>query len=415
MTRTYTDGNGDAVIATDEMLDVAIRIKEELQKSSNGRRASWKQIVKGLHKEGFTDIKYCEGLRCCVKAHQKALGTLETVEKRIDEVTTNKLEYIKELVGEVAFEKRSNQIVLRDLNKVKREIIDYTLITEEISESFKNHKFEFQKDVLKKKKESNKKMLVQISDAHIGAKIDNEFYKFNYAIATDRLLEFADRIIEECKLRNITSVYVISTGDEIENFQMHATQPFEAEFVLSEQITKATDLYIIFLVKLADNGLQVTYSGISGNHSRLNGIKNMAQHGDNAIAIINHGIKSFIKHAKFESIEYIQAKPYEHSFVLNGVPIKALHGDLDDMRNEATLLKHSQLDGIQYKLIIGGHVHEIRITPTRGNGFLATSGGLKSVDTFHANHLRKDNLPSQNYYVIHDNGDIDVKWVIFRD
>lgn len=409
--RSYTNKDGEKIIVSEEHLNTAVEIKKALQNSSPSRKAPSKQLVSMMETEGFFDAESSEPYRQMIKNYQKSIGKLPSVAKHADMVADSKLKSIKDLVGEISYEKRENQQFLTQINKGKRELIDFALIADEIGEAFKNHNFNISPMSLVRKEESEKKMVIQLSDFHIGSRVDNEFNKFNYEIAKERVAKYLSKVLEECKNNDITSVYVIQTGDEIEHFQMHSTQSFEAEMILSEQITKTTDLFISILSTLADNKLQIKFAGIAGNHSRLNFIKNMSQKNDTSTYIINNSIKSFIEHSKYESIEYIEAKPYEHSFVVNGVNIKALHGDRDNLRDGNILAKHSTLDGIQYDMIIGGHIHTRTILEVGRSRFVVTAGSLKGTDNFTSDTLRKDTSPSQNFYIIDENKEIEVRWV----
>ena len=410
--RSYTNKSGEKVTVSEEHLRTAISIKKELQKASPSRKASMKQLVDMMEREGFYDADTNESYRCMLKSYQKSIGELPEAPKHAEMVAEGKLESIKELVGEVAYEKQSNQKVLRELNKVKRDVIDYVLIAEQIGEVFSNYNFNFNTDVMEKKEESSKKMIMQLSDLHIGSLADNKYNKFNYEIAKIRMKEFTSKVISECKKNNINSVYVVQTGDEIEHFQMHTTQAFEAEMTLAEQIVKTSDLIINTLVTLADNGIQVRFSGIAGNHSRLNSDKNKSQHGDTSTTIINEAVKSFVHNSKIKSIEYVEATgAYEHSFNINGLNIKALHGDRDNLKNENILFRHSELDDINYDLIIGGHIHTRWFSEVSKGKFVAIAGSLKGVDNYSVDTLRKISSPSQNYYIISEEGEVEIKWV----
>lgn len=409
--RSYTNKQGDKIEVSEEHLKVAVKIKKELQKASPSRKASWRLHKTLMEKEGFYDSDTNEHYRCLIKAFQKDLGELPEVAKYADMVADSKLESIKELVGDIAYEKRDNQKVLTELNKVKRELIDYSLFAEQIGKAFASQEFNLTPSMLERKEESDNKMIIQFSDFHIGAKVENEFNTYNFEVAKERMAKYLSTVIDECKRRNITSVYVMQTGDIVEHFQMHTTQAFEAEFILSEQINKASNIIVNALMTLANNGLQVTYAGIAGNHDRLNAVKNMSQHGDTVTAITNDAVKKFIEYSKTESVEFIEARAYEHSFDINGVKVKAIHGDRDNLKDDNLLLKHSELDDISYDLIIAGHIHMRKIVEVSYNKFIAIAGSLKGADNFTLDTLRKNSMPSQNFYIIDKDKNIEIRWV----
>lgn len=70
----------------------------------------------------------------------------------------------------------------------------------------------------------------------------------------------------------IKKIFVISTGDMIEQVYMRNTQEHNCEFLQSMQIHKATKLIYRLLVALAEE-CNVVYGGIAGNHDRMSGDK----------------------------------------------------------------------------------------------------------------------------------------------
>lgn len=414
--KSYTNRKGEKVEVTKEHLDTAVKIKIELQKASPSGRCSWRQLVKMMEEEGFNDAENSENYRCMIKDYQKSIGELPQVEKYADMIADKKLDSIKNLVGEYAYVKREAQNEFRKLNKVRRDIIDYTLVAEQIENVFSNYdwsKFNFE---TKRIHNCKKKMIICLSDLHIGALVDNDFNKYNFEIAKNRMQEYLNKVIRDIKANDISEVYLINLGDSIEHPYMH-NLAYNCEFVLSEQIAHASDLIIKFMIGLAskDGGnANVTVAGIAGNHDRYNDDKNKNLDGDHAIKGINKSIQSFIENAKPERITYEQAKDYEHSFEINGKNILAIHGDLDNKDDKNLLSKHSHLKGIDYDIAIMGHYHTREVKELGDNKFVIVSGSLKGADNYSLNKLRKVSSPSQTYIIIHEDGEIEVKWATLK-
>ena len=133
----YSDKRGNVVEVSQEHIDTAIKIKIELQKSSPSQKCSWSQHKKMMEIEGFTDSDTNENYRQMIKKAQKKSGELPELKKYVEMVTENKLKSIREEIGEIYVAKRDNQNVLRDLNKLKRELADNTIFFEEIKEANK--------------------------------------------------------------------------------------------------------------------------------------------------------------------------------------------------------------------------------------------------------------------------------------
>jgi predicted MPP superfamily phosphohydrolase len=406
--RSYTNRKGDSTEVSQEHLDMAIRIKEELQKLSPSRKCNWKQHKEMMEIEGFVDSDTNESYRCMIKAYQKSVGKLPEAPKYADMVSEGKLQSIKEIVGEMAYEKRENQHVLRQLNKVKRDVIDFTLIAEQIGESFKRYdwsKINFTYNPIQK---TNKKMVVFLSDLHIGALVDIDENKYNFAIAEERMQKYLDKVIAEIEMNGIEEVYLMNLGDTIENPYMHNLS-YTSEFTFSEQIAYASDIIIKFIKKLSEV-VYVRVAGIAGNHDRMNEDKNKALYGDHAIKGINKAIQSFIEHSEIERVTYEQAKDYEHSIEVNGLDIKCVHGDLDGIGDKNVLGRHSLKDGKNYSLIVMGHYHHHWIKEVAINKFMVGFGSLKGADA-HGDRTRLMSSASQGFILVDENGDFEIRSV----
>lgn len=404
--RSYTNKDGDSVEVSQEHLEVAIEIKKELQKASPSRRCSWTLHKKLMEKEGFLDSENSESYRCMIKDYQKSIGELPEAPKYANMVADGKIESIKELVGEIAYEKRESQHVLRQLNKVKRDVIDFTLIAEQIGESFRNYDWSKIDFTYYPVAETDKKMVVFLSDLHIGALVDIDENEYDFKIAQDRMQIYLDKIISEIKRNDISEVYVVNLGDSIENPYMHNLS-YTSEFTYSEQTACASDIIIKFIKKLSEVAY-VRVAGIAGNHDRMNDDKNKSLYGDHAVKGINKAIQSFIEHSEIERITYEQAKDYEHSIEVNGIHIKCVHGDLDNISDKTTLAKHIQKDGINYSIIAMGHYHHHWVKEVAINKFMVGFGSLKGVDA-HGDRTRLMSSASQGYIIVDENGDFDIR------
>uniref|UniRef100_A0AB39C6W3 Metallophosphatase n=1 Tax=Bacillus phage KoopaTroopa TaxID=3234046 RepID=A0AB39C6W3_9CAUD len=412
--RSYTNKSGELVKVSESHLNTAVRIKQELQKASPSRKCSWSLLVKMMEREGYFDADNNESYRCMIKAYQKSIGELPEAPKYADMVADSKLESIKEIVGEMAYEKRENQHVLKELNKVKRDVIDFALTAEQIGNAFKAHDFsEFKLEAEDIKVAGNSKMVVSLSDLHIGAIVDNKVNTYNYFIAQERMQKYLNKIVAEAKVNGITDVYVINLGDTVEHSSMRFAQGYGVEFSYSEQIVRASDLIQKFLIGLSQH-VKVTYAGIAGNHDRVDGDKNKGIDGDHAIKAINYAIEQFITNAQIDRITYEQAEDYKHSFVVGGKSILALHGDLDNQNDAGLLARHSEIDKVEYDLVLMGHTHTRYLKEVHDNKFISVSGSLKGADDFVLNKLRKVSSPSQSYHIIHEDGEIEVRWVTFK-
>ena len=406
--RSYTNKDGQSIEVSQEHLDTAIQIKQELQKASPSRRASWNQLVRLMEIEGFYDSENSEAYRCMIKAYQKSVGQLPEVTKHADMVADSKLKSIKSLVGDIAYERRENRNYLREINKGKNELIDFAILVEEIGNAIREHDFsEFKLEMKPLTLSGEKKMIVGLSDLHVGALVDTDINKYNFNVAVERLSRYASRIIQEARQNDVTDLYIMNLGDTVEHASMRFSQGFNAEFTFSDQIVRASDLIIKFLMFLAREGFNITYAGIAGNHDRITD-KDKNIDGDHAVKPINEIIKVFIRHAGIENIKFEEARDYSHNLQLNTRNFKFVHGDLDSLKDDNLIAKHASLDGIDYDMIVMGHYHHYREMEVGFDKRVVVFGSLKGADDY-GEKLRKISIASQGFIIVDEFGDIEVK------
>lgn len=406
MSRSYTNNKGEKITVSESHLKTAVKIKKELQKSSASRKCSWSVHRNLMLKEGYDDSGVNESYRCLIKNYQKELGQLPEVTKYSEMVSEGKLESIKELVGELSFEKRDNQNVLRELNKVKREVIDFSLIAEQIRTSFDKHDWSNTQFEYEEIQESNKRMIVCLSDLHIGALVDSDVNTYNYTVALERMNKYMNKIIQEVKDNSISDIYLINLGDSIEHTYMHNLS-YNCEFTLSEQIVLATDIIIKFIVGLS-KFVNITVAGIAGNHDRMEENKNRSLDGDHAIKAINYSIELFIENSKIERVKYEQAKDYGHSIIINGLNVKFVHGDLDSIGDQNLIARHSSIDGINYSLLVMGHYHHHWLKEQGLGKTVVGFGTLKGSDGY-SERIRRMTVASQGYIFVDEDGKYDIR------
>lgn len=373
----------------------------ELQKASPSRRASWNMLVRMMEREGFYDAENSENYRCMIKKYQKSLGELPSVEKHVNMVADSKLESIKELVGEISYEKRNNQQVLRELNKAKNELIDFVTVVEELKKSME--KISIETPVHKTFSHSNRKMLVLPSDWHIGYKTST----YNHEVAKERVNAYTDKVIEYAEIFGITDFHVIHMGDMIENLYMHKnTQAYNAEFTVAEQIVKATELLVNMLVKLSEKGNVIFHGVVRGNHGRM-GKKGETIHNDCAEHIIHESVKSLLSLLRNENI-VVDDSGYNIERVLteiNGTKVKATHGDLDGQNDRDKLQKHMSFENETIDMLALGHFHNYQVR-TENYGRKVYGSGCLQGATDHGKTFKYGNTASQGIVVLGEDKEI---------
>jgi len=297
------------------------------------------------------------------------------------------------------------------LNKLKRDLTLIGVISEQVREAILNELNEVIPEFSQNERLplSNGRMVVLLSDWHIGALIDNVMgNSYNYEIARKRIAKFFKKITRIASSENITEIDVVCLGDMTEHVSMRkVNQSFESEFPLAVQIVKAYELIRDFLVNLSAY-FNVTYRGISGNHDRMNGDKSDNIDGDSTIFVINFMIKEFIEKSNAPRITYLESDHinYSASIEINGIKIKAVHGDNE--KGNKKLASHSDMDNENYNILVMGHLHHHSVKEVGQNKFEVYVGSLQGANNYAMKGKFLSNA-SQGVIVIDEYGDIDIK------
>lgn len=377
----YKNRLGERIDVSDEHIEVAIRVKMELQNLSPSGKCNWRKHKKLMEEEGFDDSDYNESYRCLIKAKQKELNLLPSQAKYADFVADKKIEAIDSLVGDIYIANRERQNINRILNKTKREIADERLIIKEIKESISEEQFTVAKvSKVKETKQDDYIGIVTPSDWHIGLLHNG----MGYEKATEKVDYYAREVVSKSKLLGIKEVYVVHLGDIINHVYMHKnTQAYSSEFNVSEQIVKATKLFFDFLQTLSKE-LKVNYLGtIVGNHGRMSN-KGETLTDDNVEVVIHEMIKSLIEMSKNTNI-HIDDSNYEKSFLIqeiNGRKVAFVHGDKESKTGADRLRKYSSITGEEIDLLIQGHTHTFKVESENYDRKIVTSGSLMGSDDY---------------------------------
>lgn len=410
--RSYTNSDGTVIEVDIDHLDAAIKIKQELRKASPSGKISWAKHKKMMEIEGYEDSGKNEAYRCMIKAEEKARGVLPSAKTHAEMIAKNTLESIREEIGEISLAKRDAQNSFRELNRLKRELSDGIALYEGVANVLKEKDFTNLKKISKKKqtsqKDKEKYMIAAISDIHFGAIVDVEGRRYDTQISENLLMEYADKILRIAKENSIESVYVMNLGDTIEGLYMRTQNLYSSEKTFSEQIVDVSELLIKFLTKLSTE-LEVSYSGICGNHERVS-TKNDNIFSDGASVMINKIIETFAKYSPVQ-IEYIEAEPYHHIISKNGKNFLFVHGDRTPIKKNSVLAEQSALYGISFDALIAGHVHHFNMHEVGEDKYVATFGSIKGSDEYTLKTLNTSASRSQGLILIDEDGEFEIRKV----
>lgn len=377
--RSYKDNKGNKHFITSEELEIAVDTKIELQKAGNGT-CNWSKLCSMLKDQGI-DAKKCENFRVLVREYQRALGKLPEGKKYADQLNSHQLDTVRKEIGELNIAKRELQTMRTDFNKLKRYVTDVEISNSKILNLAKQNfnvtieKHEHDDSLDMNIRESD--MIVTLSDLHIGAVTNLNNSHYNSEIAYSYLLEYANQINDMIVMNKPKRVYIANLGDMIEGSFMRYNQQFDIDLNQSEQQAKAIEYVMDFINKIygytSNYGVELYYTGIAGNHDRSNGNKKDNISGDSFITVLNAMVK--IASEKMDGFTFIEPDDNNRTklFVRNHW-IKLVHGDLDNLNNNSILSNLSQLDGLHYDAVLGGHKHSLMIR--ENNGLVVQTGSV---------------------------------------
>lgn len=407
---TYTNSKGEIVSVSEQHLLTAVELKIQLQEQSPSRRVNWSKHKKMMLEQGFEDSESNESYRCLVKYYQKKIGKLTKYRKESDLVAPTELTIIQKEIGELYQQKEQTHQKILELNKLKKEISKFGIVTEQIRDAFLDY---FTLDIPQfmyepRLSESSKVAILTITDFHIGATVKNVAgNNYNYKIAKKRVDELIRQTIEYCVLYDITELRIVCLGDICEQlFMRNVNQAFECEFNFSEQIVKATELLIHLYSSLAQY-FNVTVAGISGNHDRMNGQKADNILEDTVMNVVNYIIQLFISLANIPRLTYDSTDDCHLSYEveINNSPILFVHGDNESKKDKNKLQRHIASNRKHYKAVIMGHYHHYEVIERDYGCLEVYVGSLMGRNTFNKK-LKQNTDASQCLVIVDEQGEI---------
>ena len=257
-----------------------------------------------------------------------------------------------------------------------------------------------------KKEESDRELLLCLSDWHIGALVNNmDTGGYNFDIFNKRLEKMLEETLRVAKEQGIKRIHVYHIGDIIEHINMrNVNQAFEAEFPATEQIAKGVRVVADVVNTLAGYGFDVTFGMVGGNHDRFQGNKNDKIHNDNvAYLVIDQLIFLQELGAIDPEVELIDNRSDVYSFkdTVAGKRIKVTHGDNEGKKVDVKIPKHIKDEVIDY--LIMGHIHTTRIIQEDFSRFHVYVGSPMGANNYSAENNLPTTSPAQLLMVLDKN------------
>ena len=240
------------------------------------------------------------------------------------------------------------------------------------------------------KNQDKKYAVLQLSDWHCGALVDNQFNYYNVDTMVDRATKVRNNALEYCKLHNVTDLVIEINGDMV-NGAIHVSSRVESEEGVIQQVITVTDV----LAKLI-NSMKQYFNSIKivttlGNHGRLTPNKSDSITNENFEMLIPTMLRD-----KLSDIKIIDSKGLDFTkYEIDGKIIMVSHGQNDSMTK--VISDFSKMFKVVPNEVHLGHTHsytdindcDIKVT---------VNGSLIGSDDY-AVTIRKVTTPSQNLIV----------------
>ena len=242
-------------------------------------------------------------------------------------------------------------------------------------------------------------LVIALSDFHYGLEI-NEFNNKYDREVFDLRLEYLfgraiDMIVENESIRDII---VLGLGDFIAGLIHNVIRVQSRENVI-EQVIGVSNALIQFLYKLSTY-LPVSYYDCVGNHSRLYEDKDNCLSKESFDVLIHEMLAQRFINDKDVFIMGYTINEKIGEFEAFGKKYAFCHGDGFNIPTIAKDL--SAMTKNFYEAIFIGHIHHVFIEEQ--NGTMVVANGSFAGNDEYANKIRKTSTPSQNMFIISENG-----------
>ena len=262
----------------------------------------------------------------------------------LEEIELEKIELQKQQIRMRDKKRELNALIRRQARLENLE--DYF---KEVTENFEGVSLPISKSNANDKKEA----AIIISDWHIGMKFDGRFNTFNHEVAEQRIAKVKDKTLDTVRKENIDTLHIANLGDMISG-GIHVSTRVQAEEDVIQQVIRASEYLKQFVKTFLDEGIQVKYYNIIGNHGRY-------QSNKSEVAGIEENFEKLILtilDTAFSNYDNYNSTGCRDGIIeteISGQKIILAHGDYDKSTNAA--LRLPQLFSYVPNYIITGHIH----------------------------------------------------------
>lgn len=256
---------------------------------------------------------------------------------------------------------------------------------------------------------SGTEAVLVLSDWHYGMTTDNIYNVYNTDVCIDRVLQVVKKAVDRVRLHKVSKIHVIVLGDMIHG-AIHTSARVAAEELVCDQLMHVSEILAQAIGQLASVVPNVVVHITYGNHGRTVQNKNDNIHRDNMERVIPWWLKE--RFAQYPQVE-IDEDETEFLFVnAAGHGIVAAHGDLDNVRNCASIIPQLFMkrygENVEYVLLGDKHHRE---SIDRLGVTSIVCGALCGTDDY-ANEKRLFSTPEQLLLIVNEQDGVDAEYHI---
>ena len=338
-------------------------MSEYLKRTEESITAYWIRLYKNRKNYGLTFAEAGQLMNEVsgtewneAKWRREMEGYLKVSEYLEEENPTGAVEDVLNDIEEQKIELQKQQVRMRDQKRELNAIIRRQARLENLEDYFKEVTENFEGISLPKTKSNvndKKEAAIVISDWHIGMKFDGRFNTFNHEVAEQRIAKVKDKTLDTVRKENIDTLHIANLGDMISG-GIHVSTRVQAEEDVIQQVIRASEYLKQFVKTFLDEGIQVEYYNIIGNHGRY-------QSNKSEVAGIEENFEKLILtilDTAFSNYSNYNSTGCRDGIIeteISGQKIILAHGDYDKSTNAA--LRLPQLFAYVPNYIITGHIH----------------------------------------------------------
>ena len=341
-------------------------------------------ILNDILDENDNESKYRKAYQAQKKIIDLKQESLADINEQLDELEDLKNELYKE------------RVKLQDVQRLKRKDLREESRFENLLEVLEN--LQLSNITINEykpinKNEKRKSAILQFSDWHCGAIIDNQFNYYDIDTMVGRATTIRDKALYYCNIHKVTDLIVEINGDMVDGL-IHISSRVEQEEGVVSQIMTVTDILIKIINSMKPYFNSIKVVTTLGNHGRLTSNKNDSITKENFEMIIPWGLRK-----ELNDVVVIDSKGLDFTkYDVDGKIILLSHGQNDKLSSVVEdFIKMYKIVPDEIHL---GHTHSYKDI-NDCDIFVTVNGCLDGSDDYSLT-IRKVTTPSQNL-IIYEN------------